>query len=231
VPHPALQAGFWPAITRRQSPPSLLPRLPALAASECGLRWCSRPRNSAALLEGGTSGRPAAERRDQDRLRRGRPAHRPRTSRRCSCVRRDTAADRPLSAGGGPPDHRGPAGVGKTTLAKALARSIDCSFSRLQFTPDLLPSDVTGVQRLQPALERVRVPARPGFHESAARRRDQPRLAKTQARSWNACRRTRSPSTAFLRARAAVHGDRDPETRSSTRGPTRCPRPSSTASR
>jgi MoxR-like ATPase len=36
-------------------------------------------------------------------------------------------------------------GVGKTTLAKALSRSVDCSFSRLQFTPDLLPSDVTGV--------------------------------------------------------------------------------------
>src|SRR5215216_419356 len=36
-------------------------------------------------------------------------------------------------------------GVGKTVLAKALSRSIDCSFSRLQFTPDLLPSDVTGV--------------------------------------------------------------------------------------
>jgi MoxR-like ATPase len=36
-------------------------------------------------------------------------------------------------------------GVGKTMLAKALARSIDASFSRLQFTPDLLPSDVTGV--------------------------------------------------------------------------------------
>jgi MoxR-like ATPase len=36
-------------------------------------------------------------------------------------------------------------GVGKTTLAKALARSLDCAFSRLQFTPDLLPSDVTGV--------------------------------------------------------------------------------------
>jgi MoxR-like ATPase len=36
-------------------------------------------------------------------------------------------------------------GVGKTMLAKALARSLDCNFSRLQFTPDLLPSDVTGV--------------------------------------------------------------------------------------
>ncbi|MGI9658207.1 MAG: AAA family ATPase [Gaiellaceae bacterium] len=36
-------------------------------------------------------------------------------------------------------------GVGKTTLAKALARSVGCSFSRIQFTPDLLPSDVTGV--------------------------------------------------------------------------------------
>jgi MoxR-like ATPase len=36
-------------------------------------------------------------------------------------------------------------GVGKTTLAKALARSVGCSFSRCQFTPDLLPSDVTGV--------------------------------------------------------------------------------------
>ncbi len=36
-------------------------------------------------------------------------------------------------------------GVGKTLLAKSLARSIDCSFQRVQFTPDLLPSDVTGV--------------------------------------------------------------------------------------
>ena len=36
-------------------------------------------------------------------------------------------------------------GVGKTVLANAMARSIDCSFSRIQCTPDLLPSDVTGV--------------------------------------------------------------------------------------
>lgn len=36
-------------------------------------------------------------------------------------------------------------GTGKTTLAKALARSLDCGFKRVQFTPDLLPSDLTGV--------------------------------------------------------------------------------------
>src|SRR5205809_8142509 len=35
-------------------------------------------------------------------------------------------------------------GIGKTLLAKALARSLDCAFHRLQFTPDLLPSDVLG---------------------------------------------------------------------------------------
>ena len=36
-------------------------------------------------------------------------------------------------------------GVGKTLLAKSLAKSIDCRFARIQFTPDLLPSDVTGI--------------------------------------------------------------------------------------
>ncbi|MDT0447260.1 AAA family ATPase [Streptomyces johnsoniae] len=36
-------------------------------------------------------------------------------------------------------------GVGKTMLAKALARSVDCSVQRIQFTPDLLPSDITGI--------------------------------------------------------------------------------------
>ena len=36
-------------------------------------------------------------------------------------------------------------GIGKTTMAKAIARSLGCSFQRIQFTPDLLPSDVTGL--------------------------------------------------------------------------------------
>jgi MoxR-like ATPase len=36
-------------------------------------------------------------------------------------------------------------GIGKTTLAKALARSLGCAFQRIQFTPDLMPSDITGI--------------------------------------------------------------------------------------
>jgi MoxR-like ATPase len=41
-------------------------------------------------------------------------------------------------------------GVGKTMLAKSIARSLGCSFNRLQFTPDMLPSDVTGVSIWNP---------------------------------------------------------------------------------
>lgn len=41
-------------------------------------------------------------------------------------------------------------GMGKTTLAQALARSIDCDFSRIQFTSDMLPSDILGVSILDP---------------------------------------------------------------------------------
>lgn len=41
-------------------------------------------------------------------------------------------------------------GIGKTTLAQALARSIDCSFNRIQFTSDMLPADIVGVSVLDP---------------------------------------------------------------------------------
>jgi MoxR-like ATPase len=50
-------------------------------------------------------------------------------------------------------------GTGKTTLAKALARSIDAAFRRIQFTPDLLPSDILGVSVYEPREQTFR------FHE------------------------------------------------------------------
>ena len=117
-------------------------------------------------------------------------------------------------------------------LAKALARSLDCSFSRLQFTPDLLPVRRHGRQRLQPARERVRVPAGPGLREPPARRRDQPRLAEDAGRAARVHagapghdRRRHVPA----RPRRSWSWRR--RTRSSTRARTRCPRRSSTASR
>ena len=69
-------------------------------------------------------------------------------------------------------------GVGKTSLGKALARSIDVSFGRIQFTPDLLPVDITGTSGVQSRHRIVRVPARAGVLEHRPGRRDQPRLAQ-----------------------------------------------------
>ena len=54
-------------------------------------------------------------------------------------------------------------GVGKTMLAKALARSVDCSVGRIQFTPDLLPSDVTGVSVFNQAQNRFEFKPGPVF--------------------------------------------------------------------
>lgn len=55
-------------------------------------------------------------------------------------------------------------GVGKTVLARSLARSIDGSISRIQCTPDLLPSDVTGVTVYEAAKESFRFQPGPLFH-------------------------------------------------------------------
>src|SRR5262252_964756 len=54
-------------------------------------------------------------------------------------------------------------GVGKTMLAKSLARSLDCTFRRIQFTPDLLPSDVTGVRAFNQKLNDFEFRAGPVF--------------------------------------------------------------------
>jgi len=56
-------------------------------------------------------------------------------------------------------------GIGKTTLAKALARSIDCRFARIQFTPDLLPSDVTGINYFNQKAQEFEFRPGPVFHQ------------------------------------------------------------------
>jgi MoxR-like ATPase len=55
-------------------------------------------------------------------------------------------------------------GTGKTMLARALAKSLDCSFARIQFTPDLLPSDVTGVTVYDQSTGRFSFHRGPVFH-------------------------------------------------------------------
>ncbi len=54
-------------------------------------------------------------------------------------------------------------GVGKTSLAKAMAASIDCSWKRVQFTPDLLPADLVGVSIYQRSTEQFRFQPGPLF--------------------------------------------------------------------
>ncbi|HYG78154.1 MAG TPA: MoxR family ATPase [Planctomycetota bacterium] len=54
-------------------------------------------------------------------------------------------------------------GVGKTTLARALAKSIDCQFRRIQFTPDLLPSDIVGVSVFEQKESRFKFHSGPLF--------------------------------------------------------------------
>jgi MoxR-like ATPase len=56
-------------------------------------------------------------------------------------------------------------GVGKTTLAKAISRSLDFSYARIQFTPDLLPSDVTGINYYNQKRQEFEFRAGPAFSQ------------------------------------------------------------------
>ena len=103
-------------------------------------------------------------------------------------------------------------GVGKTMLSKALARSIDCSVRRIQFTPDLLPSDITGVSVFDQQRAGLRVQAGRDLRPDRGRRRDQPRLAQDAVRAAGVDggapgHRRRHQ----LRTAQPLHGDRHPE--------------------
>ncbi len=69
-------------------------------------------------------------------------------------------------------------GVGKTTLASALARSLDCSFKRIQFTPDITPSDITGFSIVNFKTGELEYRPGPGDEPDRAGGRDQPHLAE-----------------------------------------------------
>ena len=73
-------------------------------------------------------------------------------------------------------------GLAKTLLISSLARVLDLKFNRIQFTPDLMPSDITGTDVIEEdqATGQARVPLHPGpgVREHRARRRDQPHAAQ-----------------------------------------------------
>ena len=103
-------------------------------------------------------------------------------------------------------------GVGKTTLARSLARSLDLEFARVQCTADLLPADVVGVNVFNRREDRFEFRPGPDLRERRARRRDQPRVAQDAVRSARvhagAPRHRRRP---HARARAPVRRARDAE--------------------
>ena len=73
-------------------------------------------------------------------------------------------------------------GVAKTLLVKTLAAALDLEFRRVQFTPDLMPSDVIGQADLRAADGDVPLPGGTGLHQPAAGRRDQPDPAQDAGR-------------------------------------------------
>ena len=103
-------------------------------------------------------------------------------------------------------------GVGKTTLAQALARAANCRFHRLQFTSDMLPSDVLGVTIYNAHAEGLRVHARSDLQQLPAGRRDQPHHAEDPVGAAGSDEREPGHHRRQIaRPAAALHGDRHAE--------------------
>ena len=87
-------------------------------------------------------------------------------------------------------------GTGKTVLAKAIARCLGCSFQRIQFTPDLLPSDVTGLSIYNQKTHEFEFRAGPIMAQIVLADEINRATPKTQSSLLEAWRSARSRSTA-----------------------------------
>ncbi len=126
-------------------------------------------------------------------------------------------------------------GLAKTLTISTLAQALHLKFSRIQFTPDLMPSDITGTEIIDqdPSTGKRDVPLRQGARSSptscwptrstAPRRRRRPPCSRR-------CRNTRSPRRARPTSSSRRSSSWPRRTRSSRKAPIRCPRPSWTAS-
>jgi MoxR-like ATPase len=110
-------------------------------------------------------------------------------------------------------------GVAKTMLARALARSVGASFKRLQCTPDLLPTDVTGVSVFNQKTTEFEFRPGPIFAQTVLADEINRTTPRTQAALLEAMAERRVPSSSPPR-----------RTPSTTRGRSLCPRRNSTAS-
>ena len=122
-------------------------------------------------------------------------------------------------------------GLAKTMAIKTLAEAIGGEFKRIQFTPDLVPADLIGTRIYNQKTGEFGTSLRPGLHQSAAGRRDQPRAgqgAERPARGDAGAAgddRSRDVSRCPIRSWCSRR-----RTRSRPRAPTRFPRRRSTAS-
>ena len=122
-------------------------------------------------------------------------------------------------------------GVGKTVLARALARSIDCKFSRIQLTPDLLPGDVLGVSVYNTQTQAFEFRPGPVFANIVLADEINRTTPRTQSALLEAMSEEQvSVENQTIPLAAAVHAGGHAEPGRSSRGRTTCPRTSSTGS-
>ena len=122
-------------------------------------------------------------------------------------------------------------GTAKTLTVKTLARIINANFGRIQFTPDLMPSDITGTNVFNVATSSFQSAAGSGLHRHPAGRRNQSHAAEDAGGVAGSDGRTPGDD----RRRCAISSRRSspcwrPKTRSNTKEPIRCLRRSSIAS-